>query len=228
MFERLEPVSEDAAIVASEPAQCRRVHPAKVGVEPGRPLVEVVEPRVRAHQSGLHLAARDEDGRRRSVIGPAPTVLGEGPSELREGHHEDAVEEPIPGNVLDEGRDGGRELLEERPVVCRLVGVGVESADAAASELDEEDPDPQLRANEPRAVAEGAGELEVRVAGRDGFPDECAKPQAAGPRLGRCLTEDVAQGVAAPCPGRPGSPGEEQVLRGAGGAGGSLGIAAIR
>lgn len=143
-----EPMLKDAGVDATEVAAELQVAAMKVG-EIGVFLVE----------TGADLGSEKEHGGGLSVVGTAAGVFLDASSELGEGHDEDAVEQFVLVEFVDEVVHGVAELGQERAVARELAGVGVEAAHGDVINARREAGGDHFR-NEP----EGAFELSAATA----------------------------------------------------------------
>src|SRR5260370_35133713 len=79
----------------------------------------------------LNLAANQQHGCSRAVVGSLAAVFMSSPAEFRKGHHENPVLMATARHVLIEGGHGARWLGQQIGVVVWLVGVGVEILEPA-------------------------------------------------------------------------------------------------
>ena len=82
----------------------------------------------------MTLAAGQEHGGGDAVVRAATAVLLDGPAELRERHQDNPVQLLVPLEVIQERRHRFGQLVQQGTVVAQLVGVIVETAEAAAAQ----------------------------------------------------------------------------------------------
>src|SRR5690242_7281543 len=121
-------VAEDRGGWPAEPFfQEGGVNAAEVRVKLDVAVVEVVEAGVLADETGLYLAADEEDRGGGAVVGAAAGVFLQPSSELTEnkGHH--PVKLSMAGEVLGEGGERPADLVEQAGVGSGLVRVRIEA-----------------------------------------------------------------------------------------------------
>ena len=121
-------------------------------------VVEIIETRVAAHESGLGDRSHDEDRRGRAVIRPLRRVFLDPAAELAEREQGDAVSLPGGGQVVVKGGDRIGELVQECRMRSELVGMGVKAVERGV-----EDTRAEVRLDNLRDQLETSGQAEIGV-----------------------------------------------------------------